>query len=318
VTELNVVVATDLMPKSERALARAAMLARTLGAETTLVHVVQNETAEHGVAERIVDATLRMRELAEDARGMAAPAPRSFVRVGAPARVIAETLDELHAGLLVLGPHEARGARDRIATAIGTTVVARALATRVCPVLIAREPPRHRYRRVLMALDLSANAESAIRAAEALVLSPEADASVLHAFDVPYLGTVEHHNTGRGTSSRYRQLWESHATVNVRALLRRASGDFTRYGIQIEENPPARAILDAMNHQQPDLLVMGTSGRGPLGRALLGSVANEVLNDAWCDVLIVPQGSFERTVSAPDASARLPMPGTVPRRNRWH
>ncbi|MEP7243124.1 MAG: universal stress protein [Gammaproteobacteria bacterium] len=42
--------------------------------------------------------------------------------------------------------------------------------------------------------------------------------------------------------------------------------------------------------QEPDLLVMGTSGRGPWGRALLGSVANEVLNEAWCDVLVVPQG----------------------------
>ncbi|MEJ0040440.1 MAG: universal stress protein [Gammaproteobacteria bacterium] len=317
-TELNLVVATDLRPKSECALARAAMLARTLGAETTLVHVVSNEAADQGVGERLRDATFRMRELAEDVRATAAPAPRSLVRVGAPAHVIAETLDELHAGLLVLGPQEARGTRDRIATVIGATIAARALATRVCPVLIAREQPRHRYRRVLMALDISANAESAIRAAEALVLSPEADASVLHAFDVPYLGTVEHHNAGRGTNSRYRQLWESHATVNVRALLRRASGDFARYGIQIEENPPARAILDAMNHQQPDLLVMGTSGRGPLGRALLGSVANEVLNHAWCDVLVVPQGSFERTVTAPDVSARLPMPGAISRRNRWH
>lgn len=316
-TELNLLVATDLRSKSEAALARAALLARTLGAETTLVHVVSDEAADQSVADRVQDATLQMRERAEDPR-WAPVQPRSLVRVGAPGRVIAETIDELRAGLLVLGPREARGTRDKIASAIGATIAARTLAARACPVLIAREPPRHGYRRVLMALDISANAESAVRAAETLVLSSEADASVLHAFDVPYLGTVEHHDAGRGMSSKYKHLWESHATVNVRALLRRASGDFTRYGIQIEENPPARAILDAVNHQQPDLLVMGTSGRGPLGRALLGSVANEVLKEAWCDVLIVPQGSFDRTVTARDAAAHLRMPDAISGRHRWY
>src|SRR6185295_16830063 len=150
------------------------------------------------------------------------------------------------------------------------------------------------YRRVLLALDMSSNAETAIRAVESLVLTQEADASVLHAFDTPYLGSLEHLDSGRGMSARYRRLWESQATMNVRALLRRASTDFTRYGIQIEEDPPARAILEAVNHQEPDLLVMGTSGRGPWRRAFLGSVANEVLNRAWCDVMIIPQGSFDR------------------------
>jgi nucleotide-binding universal stress UspA family protein len=102
------------------------------------------------------------------------------------------------------------------------------------------------------------------------------------------------------------------------ALLRRASSDFTRYGIQIEEDPPARAILEAVNHQEPDLLVMGTSGRGPWRRALLGSVANEVLNRAWCDVLIVPQGSFEGKLAGPRGFTHRPMPEVHPYRHRWH
>ncbi len=75
----------------------------------------------------------------------------------------------------------------------------------------------------------------------------------------------------------------------MRALLRQASADISRYGIQIEDKPPARAILDAMDQQEPDLLVLGTSARGPWGRALVGSVASEVMSQAWCDVLIVPE-----------------------------
>lgn len=317
-TPFSLMVATDLLPKSEWALARAAMLARTLGAEATLVHVVSDQPGGESLEARIQDASLRLRELADEPHWVTPSPPRSLVRAGPAGRMIAETISELRAGLLVLGPREARGARDKIASTIGATIAARALATRLCPVLIAREQPRHRYRRVLVAVDMSSNAESAVRAAEALVLSAEADASVLHAFDVPYLDTIEHQDAGRGMSSRYKHLWQSHATVNVRSILRRASEDFTRYGIQIEEKPPARAILDAMNHQEPDLLVMGTSGRGPWGRALLGSVANQVLNEAWCDVLVVPQKSFDRPVSAPPAMEHPRMPGALAPGDSWH
>jgi hypothetical protein len=55
--------------------------------------------------------------------------------------------------------------------------------------------------------------------------------------------------------------------------------------------------------------VMGTRGQGPLRRVLLGSVANEVLNEAWCDVFVVPEGSFERRgLAGPLRSAELTTP----------
>ncbi len=56
--------------------------------------------------------------------------------------------------------------------------------------------------------------------------------------------------------------------------------------------PEASAILRAIGHYGPDLIVMGTRGRGRLRRALLGSVANRVLHEPSCDALIVPEGAF--------------------------
>ena len=49
--------------------------------------------------------------------------------------------------------------------------------------------------------------------------------------------------------------------------------------------------------RSPDLLVMGTRGGSRLRRALAGSVANRVLHEASCDVLIVPEGSIGATRS---------------------
>jgi nucleotide-binding universal stress UspA family protein len=110
-------------------------------------------------------------------------------------------------------------------------------------------------------------------------------------------------------SARAFEAFRDHATIRVRALLRDVSADISRYGIQIEDRPPARAILDAMDQQEPDLIVLGTSGRGPWGRALIGSVACEVMHQAWCDVLIVPESAKQATIPVEMEHMRI--------RRRW-
>jgi nucleotide-binding universal stress UspA family protein len=52
---------------------------------------------------------------------------------------------------------------------------------------------------------------------------------------------------------------------------------------------PAAAILRAAKDDNVDLIVMGTHGRGGFSRALLGSVADAVVRQAPCPVLLVKQ-----------------------------
>lgn len=70
----------------------------------------------------------------------------------------------------------------------------------------------------------------------------------------------------------------------------------TRRGIS-----PAQVILEYVREADVDLVVMGTHGRGGIGRLLLGSVAREVVREADCPVI---------TVRAEVA----PAPSTPPRR----
>jgi len=293
----HIMIATDLLPKSRPAIARAAILARALGANVTLMHVVPVEPWEHTASARARTALEQMTQMVNDPIWAGVAQPNTIVSTGSPARVILEVTTANNVDLLVLGPHGRRTFPDSLTESFAGTVATRLLAARTCPVLIVRETALRGYMRVLMALDLSPNASAAIRAAESMMVEPRADMSVLHAFDAPYMGLVEHGDAGQGMSPRYKSLWNSHATVSIRSLLRRASADFARYGIQIDDATPARAILNAIDLQEPDLVVMGTRGRGPLRRALLGSVANEVLNEAWCDVFVVPEGSFEPAAS---------------------
>ena len=60
---------------------------------------------------------------------------------------------------------------------------------------------------------------------------------------------------------------------------------------------PLPAIMRAIETRRPDLLVLGTRGDGRMRRAVLGSVANQVLKLAPCDMLIVPQGTSEASTA---------------------
>jgi nucleotide-binding universal stress UspA family protein len=98
-------------------------------------------------------------------------------------------------------------------------------------------------------------------------------------------------DVGVDTAARYADGWKHEAERAVRDLLKYESEDFTRYDIRIEQQPAAIGILRTIENYQPDLVVMGTRGGGRLRRALVGSVANRVLHEITCDVLIVPEGS---------------------------
>ena len=55
----------------------------------------------------------------------------------------------------------------------------------------------------------------------------------------------------------------------------------------LRSGPPAQEICDVAKEVGADLIIMGTHGRGALGRAVLGSTANAVVRTATVPVLTV-------------------------------
>ncbi len=51
---------------------------------------------------------------------------------------------------------------------------------------------------------------------------------------------------------------------------------------------PGRMLVDYATSAGADVLIIGKRGAGPIERLLLGSVANHVVHDAQCPVLVVP------------------------------
>jgi nucleotide-binding universal stress UspA family protein len=66
---------------------------------------------------------------------------------------------------------------------------------------------------------------------------------------------------------------------------------------------PASAIVDEAVSIQPDLVVVGSRGHGPLASVVMGSVSAEVVDHAPCPVLVARHHSVTRLVVGADGSS---------------
>jgi nucleotide-binding universal stress UspA family protein len=73
-------------------------------------------------------------------------------------------------------------------------------------------------------------------------------------------------------------------------LLERARARRIDARLLIWEGDPASCIVDAARAEGAALIVIGSHGRGRLGRAIAGSVSADVLAAADCPVHVVPVG----------------------------
>lgn len=82
------------------------------------------------------------------------------------------------------------------------------------------------------------------------------------------------------------------AETGLKEHLESVAGELAEAGIEttvrLNQGKPVRAIVDAANELDSDLIVMASHGRSGLQRLLLGSVAEGVLRKARRPVLVQP------------------------------
>ncbi len=99
---------------------------------------------------------------------------------------------------------------------------------------------------------------------------------------------------------------ESEARLYLEAVRERVSGE-TAAGVAMAlvTGTPTDEILWSAEGRSVSLIAMSTHGRGGLARALVGSVATELLDRARIPLLIVPPGASSRRVSPEISSQAL-------------
>jgi len=137
---------------------------------------------------------------------------------------------------------------------------------------------------VLVPMDFSATADRALEYAIALAQQLHARLTLLHVLDLTPV-TMDEMTVGMTTT--YLDDLETEAQHLLQASRERVQ----RAGLQGEcllvQGTPTQTIVDTAGEQGVDLILMGTHGRTGLAHVFLGSVAEHVVRQAPCPVLVV-------------------------------
>lgn len=279
----RIIVATDFSPRSDRALRRASLVARKVGAALTLVHVADADRADRLIdAERDAAAAVLEQSVQtlRDEDGIDAD---WLIEVDDVHSGVLAAADAISAGLIVIGPHRSR-LRDIF---VGTTAE-RLVRRTTRPLLVAAEMPAANHRKALLALDFDEASRAAAREAMAMGLFDHIDVVVMHAFDAVAEGMMKRSMTPLDEVETYVDGEAEAAAGKLRALIADLDLPPTCETVVSIKGSPARTILESARKVDADLVVIGTNQRHGFERALVGSVTEDVIRDARGDVLIIP------------------------------
>ncbi len=277
----RVLCATDLLRRSDRAVSRADGIARALGAQLLLLHVIDATGSAHASLRRGARARFGLdthaRKLARSGNGA-----QVSVRKGRPHQIIADVAIEWDADLIVLGPY-----RRRFGDSFRGTTAERVIRIADRPVLVVNRDSADPYEHVLLAADRSRMSIGIAHVTKELGLLEGARASVVHALQhtsgaIPYLTGIKESQV-----AKYQQSLREFASGEIDTLLTSAGLDSARVSVFSQENSPFRAIEQVASRLGADLAVVGTSRFPLFKRVFIGSVSNEILRRFEHDVLVI-------------------------------
>jgi len=276
----SILVPTDGSPGSERAFEVAATLASTHDAAIHVLSVVD----EHGPTDdwdydddSPAEAFIESQADHVDTAGLSVtPA----VREGVVHDEVLDYADETDIDLIVMGTHGRTGVRRFLLGSV-TEKVVRLADVPVLSVKADAEPGTVSFDDILLPTDGSSGAEAAIEPTGALASETDATVHLVSVVDTRSLGIDV------GSTVIVDEL-ESVATDAVENAADRLSG----MGVEAVETAvshgiPYRAILDAIEDADADLVVIGTHGRTGIDRYLLGSVAEKLVRTSSVPVMTV-------------------------------
>jgi nucleotide-binding universal stress UspA family protein len=144
----------------------------------------------------------------------------------------------------------------------------------------------HLPKRILVAIDFSESAETALDYAVGLAKELHANVIVMHAYELPIYGFPSGALVASAEMAS-RIMTGAQEGLDAACKARASSGveisQVLRQGVAWEE---VHSVADEMN---ADLIVIGTHGRQGLSRALLGSVAEKIIRTSTRPVLTLHQ-----------------------------
>ena len=277
----SVVVPTDFSEGGQRALERALRLPLAPQAKLTVLHVLPDD----------IPGKLRKEALAEAGRSVekaAARASQLAMANGHKLTIVADVLEgdaatqivkrarTVEADVIVLGRH---GRRSLVNLLLGSTA-AKISRNGDVPVLVVKSQPGGAYRRAVVAVELNPGGEKLLTLVKPYV-QEALDLIVMHASTVPYEDYVL---LELGPMTRLREVAQKDAAKFLQSMVRKSG--LVRAESKVTPGGPRVRILEEAKAHSTELIVVGTRGLKGVKRIVLGSVAEWILANASCDVLV--------------------------------
>lgn len=275
----SLLVAVDGSDSSMHALREAIVLARAERAAVSVVSVVPGYQGDlrllgsTGVLDQIRGRYTAALERARADADVAGVRIKTLLEEGEPAEMILEAA--VGADLVVVG-REGRSLLDIVPMG---SVASRLLALGDRDILVVPSRFNLGLERMVLAYDGSRDSRKAAERAFAIAATYGSQLTVVTVHDLP--------EEGFALNPEITALME-HEARNIQKPLRDAAREKELLHAEfiVSLGNPVDEIRDAVVQRNAGLLVMGTRGRGGLGRLLLGSVSERTIGKAACPVWI--------------------------------
>ena len=212
-------------------------------------------------------------------------------RIGTAYEEICFVARELKADLIVLATHGYTGYKRMFLGSTAEKIVQHS----PCPVLVVRDHPNRGnggvdlrtgtgfgLGKILVPTDFSECSLMAFEYALQLARDFNAELRLVHVIN-PHAYPFGDEYVALDAAQLMRET-EYAKQKQMRSMVTKAR---TRYSVRVVHGSPAVEICNAAN-EDADLIVISTHGRTGLGHLLIGSVAEHVVRQAHCPVLVIP------------------------------
>jgi nucleotide-binding universal stress UspA family protein len=288
----SILVPFDGSELAVHALSYAAALARASHARLVLIYAPAPWELSIDAPARLHSASTELRQA-----GIAATAQVANIQASNPGRAILTVAGEVAADVVVIGSH-AYGTMGR---ALFGSVADYVIRHATVPVLIctpqANRPwPEERPRRLLVPLDGSALAETALAPAEQFARAIGASVDLVGVVDAAIMAVVP----DSAPSATFLATLVAETDHNLERLAEGLRERRVVTDVHARAGVPERVITQLADELPADIIVMASHGRGGVARVLLGSVALKVVQRSAVPVLLIQPAS----VSAQRAKTR--------------
>ena len=282
----RILTAVDFSTPARAAFDHALVLSRTHGAELTLVHAVPGDRAFEWHARERIAMIGALRQTAE-AAGVRF---KVSVQHGDPADMILLHARATRPDLIVLGTHQ-RSWFDRFRLgSVAETVTLRATQ----PVLIVPASPGGpsaesvmAFNSLLVAVDFSAASIAAVERALSMA-NANSRVTLVHVVPRITLASASRY-TYHLSEPEYQRLLVRDAWRRLQETISPNARTSRKVHARVVTGDPSTEVARVAADVDADLILVGVTSRGPIGRRIFGSTAARVIRTGGRPVLAMPE-----------------------------